>query len=104
MTGGYAKGVQFLYGGKQSGTILIWGYATTKRLRTPALDYGSSPHLRKLDMFSALNVHTTNTSDISKKIVLMIIFDIEKFYIDTKSHAFYINLVQDKIQLHKVIL
>ena len=30
-------------GGTQRGTILIWGYASTKRLRTPALDHDFFP-------------------------------------------------------------
>ncbi len=30
-------GLNFLFGGTQRGTILIWGYASTKRLRTPGL-------------------------------------------------------------------
>ncbi len=42
---GYAKGIQFWFGGTQRGAILIWGYAGTKRLRTPALD---SCHLDSL--------------------------------------------------------
>jgi hypothetical protein len=29
--------IYFLFGGKQRGTILILGYASTKRLRNPAL-------------------------------------------------------------------
>jgi hypothetical protein len=34
---GYATGYNFLFGGTQSGAILIRGYAITKRLRTPDL-------------------------------------------------------------------
>jgi hypothetical protein len=35
----YAKKTQFWFGGTQRGTILIWGYASTKRLRTPDIEY-----------------------------------------------------------------
>ncbi len=35
---GVSRGVQFLFGGTQRGTISIWGYASTKGLRTPDLD------------------------------------------------------------------
>ncbi len=34
---GYVKGIHFWFGGTQRGTILIWGYTSTKRLRAPAL-------------------------------------------------------------------
>jgi hypothetical protein len=34
MIWGYAKGVQFFFGGTQRGTILILGYVNTKSLRT----------------------------------------------------------------------
>jgi hypothetical protein len=34
---GYAKGVQVQFGGMQKITVLIWGYASTKRLRNPGL-------------------------------------------------------------------
>jgi hypothetical protein len=34
---GYTKGIQFWFGCTQMGSILIWGYAGTKRLRTPDL-------------------------------------------------------------------
>ena len=33
----YAKAIQVWFGGTQRGTTLIWGYTSTKRLRTPAL-------------------------------------------------------------------
>ncbi len=36
---GYAKGIQFWFGGTQRGTIPIWGYVSTKRLRTPGLSF-----------------------------------------------------------------
>jgi hypothetical protein len=34
---GYAKWIQAWFGGTRRGTILIWGYASTKRLRTPGI-------------------------------------------------------------------
>ncbi len=40
---GVCKGVKFLFGGTQNGTILIWGYVSPKRLRTPALNDCSCP-------------------------------------------------------------
>jgi hypothetical protein len=34
---GYAKGVTFDLGVTQKGSILVWGYVSNKRLRTPDL-------------------------------------------------------------------
>jgi hypothetical protein len=36
---GYAKWIQVWFGGTRRGKILIWGYESTKRLRTPDLTY-----------------------------------------------------------------
>jgi hypothetical protein len=36
---GVREGLIFLIWGYPEGTILIWGYAGTKRLRTPGLEY-----------------------------------------------------------------
>ncbi len=40
---GVRKGVQVWFGGTRKITVLIWGYASTKRLRTPGVKHQKSP-------------------------------------------------------------
>jgi hypothetical protein len=70
---GVCKVLKPCFGGTQRSKIMIWGYASTKMLRTPALDHGSLPQSWFVSIFRLWTMKR-------RSFILFIVFKYVNFY------------------------